>query len=116
MELQKESRSGALILTPQLSQIEATNAAFVFGQLSHEIDSASENKIILNLDHLSFIDSAGLKTLLNLQQAVRGKRGKELFLTNIHPPVSMIFEMVELNRIFSISRDTEEALSMPPQA
>jgi anti-sigma B factor antagonist len=68
----------------------------------------SEKKIVLDMSHVSYIDSAGLGSLVALLKDARNQ-GKSIVLASLKPNVKRIFEMTRLDRVFKISDTLEEA-------
>ena len=58
-------------------------------------------KITLNFADLTYISSAGLRTLLTLQKQV-ARTGGRLALTNVSPAVMEVFEMTGFSGILEI--------------
>lgn len=72
---------------------------------------ACENsrKIILNLGSVSYIDSSGLATLIEMLQRVKRNNGV-MRLSNLSEKVSSLFEITKLDKLFNIFSNEEEAL------
>lgn len=66
--------------------------------------------LVIDMGSLHFVDSSGLGALLSTLRAVNNKQG-ELRLFAMTRPVIALFELVRMNRIFSIYANRDEALS-----
>ncbi len=80
--------------------------------LVQEIDTQlnnDNNKIILNLEKLNFINSSGLGSLISIVKRVSQNNGK-LCLTNLQVFISDLFEITKLTNIFDIKDTVEDAL------
>ncbi|MDI3472945.1 MAG: anti-sigma factor antagonist [Thermotogaceae bacterium] len=66
-----------------------------------------DGDLILVLDEVPYIDSAGLGTLVSLLRDVR-TRGREMFLVGLRNNIKKIFEMTRLDRVFRIHETVEE--------
>ena len=67
-----------------------------------------ENQVVLvDMSTLAFVDSSGLGSLLSCLRTMNNKGGK-LKLIGMTKPVYSLFELVRMNRIFSIY-DTKQA-------
>lgn len=67
-------------------------------------------KIIVNLSKVSYVDSSGLATLVEILKNMRVYGGR-LRLTNLSPKIKSLFEITKLEKLFEIMSDEEEALS-----
>jgi len=63
-------------------------------------------KIVINLAEVSYIDSSGLATLVEMLKKTRGYGGK-IRLSNLAAKVRSLFEITKLEKLFDIY-DTEE--------
>jgi anti-sigma B factor antagonist len=68
--------------------------------------------IVINLRDVSYIDSSGLATLVEMLKKTRGYGGK-LKLTNLAPKVKSLFEITKLEKLFEIYETEEEACASP---
>jgi len=67
-------------------------------------------KIVINLSGVSYIDSSGLATLVEMLKKTRGYGGK-MRLSNLAPKVKSLFEITKLEKLFEIYDSEEEAVS-----
>lgn len=67
-------------------------------------------KVIISFADVSYIDSSGLATLVEILKLMRGYGGK-LRLTNFSQKVLGLFEITKLNKLFDIHPDETAALS-----
>lgn len=69
-----------------------------------------ENQVVLvDMSQLDFVDSSGLGSLLSCLRAMNNKGGK-LKLIGMTKPVHSLFELVRMNRIFSIYENKQAAI------
>ena len=68
-------------------------------------------KIILNLKDVSYVDSSGLATLVEMLKGLRVYGGK-LKLTNLTTKVKNLFEITKLEKLFDIVSEEEEAVKL----
>ena len=69
-----------------------------------------EKKILLDMNDLNYIDSAGLGALVSLLKRA-SENAKELRLFGLKGNVKKVFELTRLNRVFKIFDTIEEARS-----
>jgi len=72
--------------------------------------AAKVMKVLINLSSVSYIDSSGLATLVELLKKTRNYGGK-LRLANLAPKVKSLFEITKLEKLFEIHDTEEEALT-----
>lgn len=77
----------------------------VFDRLIKE----DRKKILLNFSQISYIDSSGLATLVEMLQRLK-RIGGILRLCNLSEKVKGLFEITKLDKLFSIFASEEEAL------
>jgi anti-sigma B factor antagonist len=80
-------------------------------QLLNEIDlfiEKKENKFILNLSELRYMNSTGLNVLINILTKSR-KSGGDVAIYGLLPKIKELLEITKLNSIFNIASSKEEA-------
>lgn len=64
---------------------------------------------IINLENVSYIDSSGVGTLINIFSTVKQKNLK-FYLANVHGTTKKVLELTKLMGFFPIAPSVEEAL------
>ncbi len=72
--------------------------------------SKKEPKIVINLTKVTYVDSSGLATLVEILKNMRTYGGR-MRLTNLSPKIKSLFEITKLERLFDIIADEAEAIS-----
>lgn len=67
-------------------------------------------KVVVNLSKVTYVDSSGLATLVEILKNMRSYGGK-LRLSNMSPKVKSLFEITKLEKLFDIVASEEEAIS-----
>jgi anti-sigma B factor antagonist len=106
MKLNLEKINGCSVLFIQEERIDAHNSGELKEYIQHLIEQG-ENTIVVQLEHVRFIDSSGLGALLSGYKHTAAKSGK-LALSNVQPQVLSMFELTRLNRVFEIYSDLNE--------
>ncbi len=109
MNLNLEKINGFSVLTIQDERIDAHNSGELKAYLLQMIEGG-DNRIIVQLGKVRFIDSSGLGALLSGNKHIVAKSGK-FVLTNIQQQVLSMFELTRLNRVFEIVADINEAFN-----
>jgi anti-sigma B factor antagonist len=94
------------ILCPT-SSINAANSQEFQRQLLEEISASTTSVLVVNMDKVEYIDSAGLMALvsgMNLSKTLE----KRLIISNIAPSVRMVFELTQLDEALEIFESKEE--------
>ena len=79
-------------------------------QLRREIISTVETGVdivLLDLQDVTFMNSAGLGTILAALRAVKTK-GSNIFICSVNEQVEMLFNMTKMERIFNIYSSRDE--------
>ena len=69
----------------------------------------SNQKILLNLEHVEFIDSSGLGAVVSVMKHL-GK-GRKMDLCALTPSVDKVFRLTRMDSIFAIYATREQAIS-----
>ena len=77
--------------------------------VKEKIKEESFKVMIIDLENVPYIDSAGLGTLVSILRDTRTE-GKELRLSGLRQNIKRIFEMTRLDKVFQIYETLEEAL------
>jgi anti-sigma B factor antagonist len=109
MKFNLEKINGVSVLIIEDERIDAHNSAELKEYLLQMIDGGV-NQIIVQLEHVRFIDSSGLGALLSGHKHLAAKSGK-LALAKIQQQVLSMFELTRLNRVFEIYTDINEAFT-----
>jgi anti-sigma B factor antagonist len=74
---------------------------------------AGQTRVLLNLEKLDFLDSAGLGELVRAHVAVRS-RGGQLTLVNPSKNVFQLLHVTKVDRVFDIAPDELTAMRKTP--
>src|SRR5271170_7386891 len=110
MQLRLESRPvGEVLIVQCHGRIVAGNEVFTLH--SHVGDSIDKHgDVVLQLDHVEFVDSSGLGALVRLMQAARSKGG-DLKLSGVPPNIRKMLQLTSLLSQFETYDSVEEAIT-----
>lgn len=74
-----------------------------------ELITKKTTKVILDLGGVTYIDSSGLATLIEMLRRMKRFDGR-LRLSNLSDKVRSLFEITKLTKLFEMFNDEEEAL------
>jgi anti-sigma B factor antagonist len=112
-----------MIFTYKSSKQNAINIYLLKGELidrnqanaiMEEINTAiskNENKILLNLKDLKYLNSSGLNVLINILTKAR-KSGGEVAICNVNKKINELLLITKLNNVFNVSNDEKKAISV----
>jgi anti-anti-sigma factor len=69
---------------------------------------AAGETVVLNLCDVTFIDSAGISSLLAVQQEM-SSGGRRIILCNVPPFINQTFDIVGMSRLIPVVEDLERA-------
>jgi anti-sigma B factor antagonist len=72
--------------------------------------SKKEPKIVVNFSRVTYVDSSGLATLVEILKNMKAYGGR-MKLTNLSPKIKSLFEITKLERLFEIMVDEKDAIS-----
>ncbi|MDO9163283.1 MAG: STAS domain-containing protein [Methylococcaceae bacterium] len=108
MNLNLEKISDISVVKINEERIDAHNSGELKEYLLQMIERG-EKHIVVQLEHVRFIDSSGLGALLSGNKNIIAKSGK-FALSNIQQQVMSMFELTRLNRVFEIYTDLNDAV------
>lgn len=94
-------------LTPKVRSLDASNVS-AFKDMMRE-RMRDRTSVLLNLEHVEFLDSSGLGALIWLLREIESQAGK-VKLCNLQKPVLMLLEVVRMHRVFDIYSDPQQAM------
>jgi anti-anti-sigma factor len=108
MEIAARKEKNVLVVSAK-GRIDAVTAP-QFENSLFDFISKGENIFLVNLAHLEYISSAGLRSILATAKKLKEKKGEMLF-AGLQDPVKEVFKISGFNSIFRIFATDEEALA-----
>ena len=109
LEITQRETNGIYVLT--------VKGRLVLGPESNGLRTTIDNlllsgatKIIVGLEHVNFVDSAGLGTLIEIHRKTKAKGGR-LLLTNLGPKLRQALEIARLLTLFETFATEAEAVA-----
>lgn len=99
---------GHLILRPQGARIDAFEA-LDFKETVRQMSAEHELDVALWLDHVTFIDSSGLGSIVGAMKRIAPAR--KLQLIELQPTVKRVFELTQMSKVFNIFDDFDHFAS-----
>jgi len=116
---EQESIKSCQISTRDISSITVVSLAgrVALGQgsgdvreLIHKLVGQGRNQILLDLEHVTYVDSSGIGELVGAMTTVRNAKGA-LRLTKVPGRVRDLLQVTHLDKVFEIKNDEAEAIS-----
>lgn len=104
MQVKQEEKNGVSVCNV-IGEIDINTAPQIKKTLDKLIGAKKQN-IVINLKDVSYVDSSGLATLVEVLKGMRAYGGK-LKLTNLSTKIKNLFEITKLEKLFDI--EPEEA-------
>jgi anti-sigma B factor antagonist len=108
MQSQATTRQAGNVAVVDLSG-NITGSAGLIRKAIEGLVAAGQKNVILNIEHVTYMDSAGMGELVEACTTVR-KIGGNLKLANPQARISRLLEMTKLNTVLSIFADEQAAL------
>ena len=107
MQIEEKKVNDLLIVTPLEKRLDASAAAGFKGKIVDWINSGN-NRIVLDLSRVDFIDSSGLGAIVSCLKTLGGNG--DLVICGIQETVMSLFKLTRMNRVFQIFPTEAEAL------
>lgn len=108
MELTGEARTGAFYVKVDAERIDAAGA-IQFKDRFREVVQDSEDRILLDLGSIEFLDSSGLGAVVAAMKLLGPDRKLELI--GLTPTVEKVFRLTRMDSVFTIHPDLDTALA-----
>jgi anti-sigma B factor antagonist len=111
MQIQEQHQEGVLILRVG-AQLDSTTGP-ALGEKLQEVIDAGHTHLVLDLEEVPYISSAGLRVLSTALKTVRSREaGGDLCLTRLSKTVAHAFRISGFNQIFNIYDTVPEAVAV----
>jgi len=107
MELTSSKEQALQIVTVQEQRIDAA-VALTFKDRMREITEGGSDTVLLDLSHVTFIDSSGLGAIVAAMKNLSPSR--RLILAGLTPTVDKVFRLTRMDSVFGLFSTVELAL------
>ncbi|MGH7198820.1 MAG: STAS domain-containing protein [Candidatus Omnitrophota bacterium] len=105
MELKSFERDGVMVF-----QVDGEINISTSPELKKLFEKQPSKKLVVDLEKVSYIDSSGLATLVEILKKMKSQGGA-LGLAGLSEKVKSLFEITKLDKLFLISGNQQEALA-----
>ena len=105
MEVKSIEREGGVVF-----QVSGEINISTSPELKKQFEKQPSAKIVVDLEKVTYIDSSGLATLVEILKKTKQQSGS-LALSGLSAKVRSLFEITKLDKLFSIVPSQEEAVS-----
>lgn len=106
IETRDENGVAVVLLTGEMDTTTSPEAESFLNDLQQE----GKNRILLNLEKLDFISSAGLRVLLATAQNLKSEGG-ELRVSNLNPDVKEVFDISGFSTLLMVFENEAKGLT-----
>jgi anti-sigma B factor antagonist len=107
MELSSEQYPDVLLITVQSKRIDASGA-IQFKDRMRELTGQTSGRVILDLQHVGFVDSSGLGAIVAAMKQL--DPGQMLELAALSPTVEKVFRLTRMDGVFTIHARSSDAI------
>jgi anti-sigma B factor antagonist len=108
MDIDVKDINDVRIITVNSQSLDASNISEFKSLIMPQLDG--EDKVVLVLTKLEFVDSSGLGAFLSCMRKVTAAGGK-FKLAELNSTVRSLFELVRMHRVIEIYNTTDEAMA-----
>lgn len=87
-----------------------SSGAIQMGDMLQSAVSEGQTRLVLDMAGVSYINSAGLRTLADILTQCRANDG-DLLLASLSPKVERVFKIIGFDKFFAIFESTDTAIS-----
>ncbi|WP_299562315.1 STAS domain-containing protein [uncultured Sulfitobacter sp.] len=107
MDLTSSNNENILVITVQEQRIDAA-VALAFKDRMRELTEGPARTVVLDLDHVSFIDSSGLGAIVAAMKNLAPDR--TLVLAGLTGTVDKVFRLTRMDTVFGLYGSVDDAL------
>lgn len=107
MLMSATEQSDCLVIAVHEKRLDAA-VAVQFKDKVRELADQNQNRIVLDLSEVEFLDSSGLGAVVSAMKLLQGDRRMDL--AGLTPPVDKVFRMTRMDTVFRIFPDAEAAI------
>ena len=108
LELQADQIDGVLVISVA-GRIDGMNAQEFRQDLDKEI-GGSDSSVILDVEKLSYISSAGLRSILLIAKTLQS-RNMKFIMCSLPAPIKEIFEIAGFDKIINVLKSRSDAIA-----
>lgn len=109
LELQSDQIEGVLVVSVT-GRIDGMNAQEFHENLDRQI-SGTDNPVVLDLEKLSYISSAGLRSVLLIAKTLQSRKTR-FMLCSLPGPIKEIFEIAGFDKIINVLESRSDAIDV----
>ncbi len=107
-ELDAENSDNAITITVG-GRVDGANAEDLHARLDEMVNAQDTKPILLDLHKLTYISSAGLRTVLRVAQAMKGK-GLYFALVGLPPHIKEVVQLTGFDKIIDVQDNLSSAI------
>jgi anti-sigma B factor antagonist len=108
VKVSSDTKKGVTIARIESPTLETENVGSFRSAIGPVLDQSPD--VVLDLSEVTFMDSTGLGAMLSCLRALKS-RGGSLKVASLSPEVRRLFDMVMMDKVFSVYPDVDAALA-----
>ena len=109
VELHVDQAEDTALVISVVGRIDGVNAQEFYNSLSKKING-SDNPVVLDLEKLTYISSAGLRSILLIAKTLKG-RNTRFMLCSLPDPIKEIVEIAGFDKIIDVLQSRSAAIA-----
>jgi anti-sigma B factor antagonist len=105
-----DDKEGYVLVTMSGNLMEKNSAVPLLNMI-HDRSSRGDNRYILDLSDLKYMNSSGINVLINILTRARN-HGGEVVITGLSPKINSLLVVTKLNSVFKVADTVKEAEEM----
>ena len=97
------------IIRLRARELDETKLQRLTQELGKVVEEPQRERLVVDLGEVAFLTSTGIGAIIALQKKVHAVGGT-LKLCGLHPDIESLFAITQVNRLFDIQADADEAV------
>lgn len=108
MDYTEEVKNNQLILHLE-GNLDMLNAGILKERMMVALDCDYLN-IVLNMEHVTFVDSSGFGLLILINEKLKGRYSKKLRIANVSRSIQQVFKISKIAEVIEVFPNLDDAL------
>ena len=101
--------NGVTVIRLRMRELDETKLQRFTKELNTVVEAPNREQIVVDLGEVSFLTSTGIGAIIALQKKLHSS-GSTMKLCSLHPDIRSLFAITQVDRLFDIQPDADEAV------